>query len=212
MGRFVFRGEEPLAWYQPPVSRVWIAVAVAVAIGLGGWFVLRATDSTGDQVPLAAERDPGGRERPALPSTGVTRRPYWEKGSAKATGGAEVTPELGEAAPAEDGVPRAEQAFRRPTTPGSDPSVVTQAEVDRAIARAEALEGKPLTKEKRLELEKRLASRKPKQVERVPGQRKLQDTMSCTGPDAQERYKALNAADQQKMRERCQAHGFVPPQ
>jgi hypothetical protein len=195
------------------VTRVLIPIGLAVVV-LGGWLVLRDGDDKPDAVAptTATERAPA--ERPVLPSNQArVRAPYWKKDEVRAatTDTKPELPDTAESAVLKD--PRDHVASMlhrsRPGGGGEQASV----DLDRAVARIEAKEGKPVSKDRRAAIEKQLGARKQPQEDRVPGasqMRDLREKATCTAPDAQQKYAAMSDADKLRMRQRCGKHGFVP--
>lgn len=205
------------------MSRALILLAALVA-GTGTWLLVRNTgDSNTTEQATENERVPGGPTTPptlngkvARTATGVPI-PVWERraqavAAVKAADGASVDDPTDSDAP-----PTVEQQHRdhaaktfKHGLKSTDPAQ----QVDRAVQRLEA-GGEVVTKQKRAELVKQLASRKRPAVERVKGEGVARETVmkaECTGPDAQTRYARLGEVDRMKMRQRCAKFGFVPAQ
>jgi hypothetical protein len=216
------------ACYLAPVSRqLWIAVAGVAVAGVVVFLVTRGGSSessssspgaSGEQVAERAPEDLNAARRSG------SLRPVWERKAAAEAAAAKASTKPDETATVVDAsgtsitqaapaVKGADTAMHKIRPRGGDREL-TDVELDKLVAKYERTHG-PMSEADKERFAKTISRiRRPTTtptVERVPGQRKLQD-MSCTAPDAQERYKAMTAADQEKMRQRCQAHGFVPPQ
>jgi hypothetical protein len=201
------------------VSRnVWIAIASFAVAGGIIYFATRESSPTPEHEKRAEVTPP---EDIVVARRSGTLRPIWERKAAAEKQAAAVargetdsqTQAVTDATQIEP-TPHAVTAAQtfRSMGPRSEPS---EAELAKLQAKYERLHG-PMTESQKQQFAKTIAAKirrsKEPVVERVPGQRKMQGTLSCTGPQAVERYKTLNAIEQAQMRERCEPHGFVPPQ